>query len=56
MEKKSMQQIDHDAWEEGYGHQYTTNDHNNLELKAMYESLAARRSKEEQKEKQENKE
>ena len=56
MEKKTMQQIDHDAWEEGYGHQYTTNDHNNLELKAMYEALAARKRKEqEEKEKVEQK-
>ena len=39
---RTMQQIDHDAWEEGYGNRYTTNDHNSLELNAMYEALARR--------------
>ncbi len=58
---KTMQQIDHDAWEEGYGVNSTANDDymNKLELKAMYEVLAARKKKEqEEKEKleQENNE
>ena len=53
---KTMQQIDHDAWEEGYGVNSTENDDrmNKLELKAMYEALAARKRKDqEEKEKQE---
>ena len=54
---KTMQQIDHDAWEEGYGHNYYTDEHNQLELKAMREALAERKRKEqEEKEKQENNE
>lgn len=39
---RTMQQIDHDAWEEGYGHSYSTDDHNNLELEAMREVLRRR--------------
>ena len=47
---KTMQQIDHDAWEEGYGVNSTANDDrmNKLELKAMYEALAARKKKEQE--------
>ena len=48
---KTMQQQDHDAWEEGYGHNYSTNDHNQLELDAMREALRRRKAEEESKSK-----
>ena len=44
---KTMQQIDHDAWEAGYGNRYSTDDHNNLELEAMREALRRRKATEE---------
>lgn len=43
---KTMQQIDHDAWELGYGNQYSTSDHNMLELEAMREALRRREAEE----------
>ncbi|MBP5526985.1 MAG: hypothetical protein J6X79_00865 [Bacteroidales bacterium] len=43
---KTMQQQDHDAWELGYGNQYNTGDHNNLELEAMREALRRREAEE----------
>lgn len=41
---KTMQQIDHDAWEEGYGVNSTADNlhHNSVELEAMYKALARR--------------
>ena len=53
---KTMQQQDHDAWEEGYGGRYNTDDHNKLELQAMREALERKRKEQEEKAKQENKE
>ena len=46
MDNRTMQQIDHDAWEEGYGNQYCTGDHNELELEAMREAIRRRDAEE----------
>ena len=45
---KTMQQIDHDAWEEGYGRNSgaVNQEINKLELQAMYEALARRKAEE----------
>ena len=47
MDNRTMQQIDHDAWEEGYGHNYNTGDSNALELEHMREVLRERKAREE---------
>ncbi|MBR6441993.1 MAG: hypothetical protein IKS44_08110 [Bacteroidales bacterium] len=46
---KTMQQIDHDAWEEGYGRNSgeVNQECNDLTLKAMYEELARRKAEKE---------
>ena len=43
---KTMQQIDHDAWEEGYGRNSgeVNQECNDLTLKAMYQALARRKA------------
>ena len=48
-----MQQIDHDAWEEGYGRDSgaVNQEHIKLELQAMYEALARRQVEEKAQEK-----
>ena len=46
---KTMQQIDHDAWEEGYGNRYNTADSNELELENMRAALRRRKEAEEKK-------
>ena len=39
---RTMQQIDHDAWEEGYGHSYNTADSNAIELENMRQAIRRR--------------
>lgn len=43
---KTMQQQDHDAWEEGFGHSYSTDESNELELAHMREALRRRKEAE----------
>lgn len=47
MDNRTMQQIDHDAWEEGYGNNYNTGDSNALELEHMRTVLRERKKAEE---------
>ena len=44
---KTMQQQDHDAWEEGYGGRYNTAESNELELENMRAALRRRKEAEE---------
>ena len=46
---KTMQQQDHDAWEEGYGGRYNTAESNELELENMRAALRRRKEAEEKK-------
>lgn len=47
-DNRTMQQIDHDAWEEGYGHNYNTGESNALELEHMREVIRRREAAKQQ--------